>query len=302
MKKIRFAGCVFCAALLALCAAISSAPAQEKVPETKPATGEQDPVAAMMKTFADAGLVVDTKQGTIRVPCVMGRPADPLEFVLVHRRGKSHETLLVTDVKASILNGAMLLLGFKPGENARSVEKNPLPTPEEVAKGAPLSDLFPPKGMSVWMTAQWKKIDEDGKEKDVEVPVEDMILDMATERSIEDVDWIYLGGNMAPMYRNEPPVFIGDYEGNLVSNVYRSPPNHLVTIKHAAADDDERWWITDIAPPADTPITLVIHKAKTPQHIARDERIAKRRAEEAKEGKKDGTGSEPAPKPERKGG
>ena len=279
---LRRVPCFVCAALLGLGACFGQEP-----PKVEP-TPPQDPVADMLKAIKDAGLVVDTAAKTIVVPAVMGRPADPIEFVLVHRRGKGHETLFVTDVKASILNAAMLLIGFQPGENAKSVERVPLPTPEEVAKGALLADTFPPKGMNVWFVARWKKTDLEGKEIDVEVPVEDLILDLATQRAIEDVDWIYLGGNLAPLYRNEPPVFIGDYEGNLVSQVYRAPANHLVTVRHAAADDDERWWITELAPPPDTPVQLVISREQPKLHQERAERIQKRKAAEAAAAPKDG--------------
>ena len=114
---LRRVPCFVCAALLGLGACFGQEP-----PKVEP-TPPQDPVADMLKAIKDAGLVVDTAAKTIVVPAVMGRPADPIEFVLVHRRGKGHETLFVTDVKASILNAAMLLIGFQPGENAKSVER-----------------------------------------------------------------------------------------------------------------------------------------------------------------------------------
>ncbi|MBI5852536.1 MAG: hypothetical protein HZB39_16105 [Planctomycetes bacterium] len=278
-RRVRAVPCAVCAVLLVL----GAVTAQDGKP-----SAPQDPVAEMNKTLADAGLVVDTKGKTIVVPAVMGRPADPIEFVLVHKRGKAHEALFVTDVKASILNTAFLLLGFTPGENAKSVERDPLPTAEEVAAGVPFADVFPPKGMNVWFTVRWKKVDADGNEVGLEVALEDLILDLATQRSIEDVEWIYLGGNLAPLYRNEPPVFIGDYEGNLVSQVYRAPPNHLVTVSHKAADDDERWWLTETVPPPDTPIEFVVHKDKPKLHVERDAAIAKRRADEKEGAKKDG--------------
>lgn len=282
-RRLRVVPCAVCAVLLA----VGAATAQEEKPKAP-----QDPVAEMMKTLADAGLVVDTRQKTIVVPAVMGRPADPVEFVLVHKRGKAHEALFVTDVKASILNAAFLLLGFTPGENAKSVERDPLPTAEEVAAGVPFADVFPPKGMNVWFTVRWKKVDAEGNEVGMEVALEDLILDLATQRAIEDVEWIYLGGNLAPLYRNEPPVFVGDYEGNLVSQVYRAPANHLVTVSHKAADDDERWWITETAPPPDTPIEFVVHKDKPKAHVERDERIQKRRAAE-KAAEKNDAGKDP---------
>ena len=199
--------------------------------------------------------------------------------MLIHPRGKGHEAIIEATAKASVLNAAFLLLGYERGENARIVDKNPLPTPEEVEKGAPLFDLFPPKGMPVWMTAKWTKVDDDGNEVEVHVPVEDMLLDLATEKPVTGASWIYLGGNMAPMYRGEPPVFIADFEGNYFSVVYKSPPNHLITMKHERANDDQVWWVTDIVPPPGTKVELTVHRTKTPLHVAREKRLA----EEAKQ-------------------
>ncbi|MBK8978502.1 MAG: hypothetical protein IPM29_21600 [Planctomycetes bacterium] len=269
----------------ALALAVVSAPACDAQddarrpadPTVQPAA-PQDPVAAMMAAFRDAGIALDLAQGTISIDAVVGRPNQALEYLLIDRRGKSHEAMFVCHAKASILNAAFIALGYAPGKNARVVERDPLPPPEDVAKGVPWFDVFPPEGQPVWITVKWKRVDENGDEVEVEVPVEDLLLDTTTDRPIEGAEWLYLGGQMAPIYRNEPPVFVGDYEGNLISNVYMPQPNHLVTVKHERADDDQIWWITSLLPEPDTSVTFVIHKTETPLHVARRERLAKEQA------------------------
>lgn len=275
------------AGLAALLSCFPRASAQEEQP------APQDPLREMQKLFEENGIRLDVKQKAITVNAEVGRPDQPLEFLLIHQRGKTHEALFVCKAKASVLNAAFLALGYEKGENARVVDRDPLPTPEEVAKGAPIFDVFPPKGMGVWFTVRWKRVDEDGEEVQMEAPVEDLVLDLVTERPVADASFIYLGGNMAPMYRDEPPVFMGDYEGNLISVVYKSPPNHLVTMHHERANDDQVWWQTELCPAIGTPVEFVIHRQEPAAHKARRERLAKEKAaaEEkagAEKGRKDG--------------
>jgi hypothetical protein len=247
-----------------LCVFLGGAALAQTDPPAQPAP---DPLADMMKLFAEAGIVLDTEARTVSVPCEIGHPDQPLEFLLCHRRGKAHEALLLTQVKASVLNAALIALGLEPGKNARIVDKDPMPTIEQIENGAAMFDIFPPEGTAVWFTVSWEK--EPGGERQ-EVPAEDMILDLTTEQSVDAPSWIYLGGNTAPIYRNEPPVFVGDFEGNLISIVYKTPPNHLVTMRHERASNDQIWWLTELVPPPGTPVRLTIHCRKPPVVEKRD--------------------------------
>ena len=269
-----------CLSLAALLVAQDPEPPQPKA--EKPEVGEQDPIAQMQEIFAKSGIVLDREAKTVSIPCVFGEPTDPVEFLLIHPRGKAHESVLMSEVQGSVLNAALIALGYQKGENVRIVQKDPMPTEEEVAAGAAWFDLFPPKGQQVWITLKWQYVDDDGEKVDVEIPVEDLILDLATGRPIEDSSFIYIGGQMAPIYRGDPPVFVADYEGNYVSSVYKPQPNHLITVKHEAANDDQRWWVTERMQPRDKPATLVFHATETKLHKERRERIEKeRKAREA---------------------
>jgi hypothetical protein len=63
------------------------------------------------------------------------------------------------------------------------------------------------------------------------MPIEELLLDWHANQSVGHNSWVYLGGRMAQMYRNEPEVFMADYEGNLISVCYKYPNNHLLTNK-----------------------------------------------------------------------
>ena len=76
--------------------------------------------------------------------------------------------------------------------------------------------------------------------------VEDMILDLTTKEPLGACQWVYLGGRMAQLYKGDPEVYIADLEGNLVSVCYLTPDNHLATMVHERARDDQNWWTTKL--------------------------------------------------------
>lgn len=237
-------------------------------------TAEQKVLEEVKKQFAAEGIVFDAKAQTVSVPAVVNHAQDPIEYLLIHRKGKRHEAIFVTKAKPSVLNAALLMLGLQPGKNASYVEKNPPPTLEEVQKGADPIVVTPPQGAPYWMTVRWKT--PEGKLE--EYCVEDLILDLGRQQPVANCTWVYLGGRMAKLYKNEPEVYIADFEGNLVSVCYLSPDNHLGTMVHDNARDDQNWWTTTLVPPPDTEVEFVFHKVEPPMHVEREKRVQKEAA------------------------
>jgi hypothetical protein len=62
-------------------------------------------------------------------------------------------------------------------------------------------------------------------------------------------------------------------EGNLVSTCYMSPDNHLATMVHKDARDQQNWWFTDKMPPHDTEVQLVFHRVEPELHKERQKRL-----------------------------
>lgn len=235
---------------------------------------DQDPLAEMLETFAKAGIDLDRKAKTLSISAEIGRPDQPLEYLLINPRGKSHEALLMTEVKPSLLNAALIALGFDKdeAENARMVDKDPLPSMEEIENGASYVDIFPPKGMRAWFTVSWQ--DQDGKDR--HLPVEDLIIDLTAQKPLEAAEWIFLGGRMAPPYRGDPPVFLADFSHNLVSICYLEPPNHLITMSHERAADDQNWWVNEeVCPKPGSKVKLTIHRQKPALLVTRERRLSK---------------------------
>ncbi len=259
---------------LALAACVTSqepAPAKPPQPDAKPQQQEslKNAVEEMLAKFREQGITVDAKARTVSIPAVMNNPPDPVEYLLISQRGKKHESVLVTKVRPSVLNGALLLLGLKQGTNVTYKDKVPPPTMEEIEKGADPFEVTPPKGDGLWMTVSWKA--EDGTAR--EHGVEELIADLGAQRPVRGASWVYLGGRMAAMYRDEPPVYVADFEGNLVSIPYMSPDNHLATMVHANARDDQNWYLTEACPPAGTEVTFTFHREKPKVVAEREERL-----------------------------
>lgn len=241
--------------------------------------------------FQKEGITFDPKAQTVAVKAVVNHPQDPIEYLLIHKRGKRHEAIFVTNSKPSVLNAALLMLGLQPGKNATYVEKNPPPTLEEVQKGADPLVITPPQGMHLWMTVRWKT--PEGKQE--ELCAEDMVLDLGRQQPLADCSWVYLGGRMAQIYKNEPEVYIADFEGNLVSICYLSPDNHLATMVHEQARDDQNWWTTTLVPPPDTEVEFVFHRVQPKLHVERTKRLQE--AAEAAKQKAAKEGAEPGKEP-----
>jgi hypothetical protein len=258
----------------ALLFAVAAACAQEpKQQEPKPQDAQQV-LQQVLEQFKKEGIELDAKAQTVTIPAVVNEPQDPIEYVLIHRRGKKHEAMFWTKAKPSVLNAALLMLGLTPGQNAKAEEIKPPPSIEAIEKGAETVTITPPQGMTLWMTVHWKTPEG----KDVAFCLEDLVLDLRTQKPVVDCTWVFLGGRLARFYKDEPEVFAADLEGNLVSACYMYPENHLVTVSHKDGRDQQNWWLTNKVPPPETEVRFVFHKQPSALHKAREERLQKEAA------------------------
>lgn len=273
---------------------LACAPAQEPKQPGPTSPAPQQVLDEVKAQFQKEGITFDAKAQTVSVKSVVNSPPDPIEYLLIHRKGKRHEAIFVTKAKPSVLNAALLMLGLQPGKNAGYKEKEPAPSLEEIEAGVDPLIVTPPEGMPFWMTVRWKTPED----KTEEHCAEDFILHLASQKPVANCSWVYLGGRMAKVYRNDPEVYVADMEGNLVSICYLSPDNHLGTMVHADARDDQMWWTTTLLPPPDTEVDFVFHRLEPAIHVARQKRLeneakagaAKEPGKDAEKPKEQGSG------------
>lgn len=268
---------VLCSAMAVSC---QGGDAPEPKATDRPAAGDEL-LAEMRKLFKEQGIVVDAKQHTVTIPAAVNRQQDPIEYLLIHDKGKKHEAVFRTSALPSVLHAALLMIGLEPGKNATYTEKDPAPTLEEVRAGVDPLIVTPPKGKPYYMTVRWQ--DADGKQ--VEHAVEELLLDLSTQEPLAACEWVYLGGRMAQLYKGDPEVYIADLEGNLVSVCYLTPDNHLGTMVHERARDDQNWWTTTLLPEPGTDVEFVFHKLEPKVRVAwRERQRAKQDAAPVKSG------------------
>ncbi len=244
--------------LLLLCAplpllvALSAAPTgQEEAQET--------PAEELEAAFAAQGLALDLEAGTLAVPTTICIREDLLEYVLVAAFGAAHESLLATEISATVVNTALVTLGAKGGENVQWVEKDPRPTAEEIRDGAPTHDVIPPSGDAFLMYCAWRE-----GEEVYFFRLEDLITNLVTGRSMRRHGWVYLGSRMVQPRPDEPQeVLAAELEGNLINLSFFRAGNTLLT---AALDDciHQTIWLPNSAlvPPRGAPVTLIFTRER----------------------------------------
>ncbi len=228
-----------------------------------------------MAMLAQGGVHLDTGTQTVSIAVAVNRPTNDVEYLLIHQKGKKHESILITQVEPELLNAGLLALGLQPGENAQRVDKDPMPSMEELKSGVSPFTVVPPKGMPVFMTLGW----QDAQGQAQQMMVEDLIYDWEGEEAVTGNQWIFLGGRMAAFYRGDPPVFAASMEGNLISVCYMEPPNHLLTMRHPHARWDANWWVAKACPDPGTEAILTFHR-RQPQVARRPQEKPADRPEE----------------------
>jgi hypothetical protein len=87
-------------------------------PESTPAEPAKPMVIDLGEgRFAVGAVSFDSKTREITIPAAVNMREGAVEYLLVHRRGKVHESVFVTDVDARDIHVAALLLGMKPASD-----------------------------------------------------------------------------------------------------------------------------------------------------------------------------------------
>ncbi|MDQ3624908.1 MAG: YdjY domain-containing protein, partial [Verrucomicrobiota bacterium] len=173
--------------LAVVCFGIARADAQETRPETPeiPAIREVAP-----GVFEIGKMVVDKNARSVTFPGAVNLEKGLLEYLIVTREGPTHESLLVSDIPASDLHFAMLLLGAKgAGLTTPGPEDRPPPQIDaEYLRKAPKL-----KGDPVFISVKWKK--KDGAEQSA--PIEDWLRESESRKAVPRGPWIYTGSMFA---------------------------------------------------------------------------------------------------------
>ena len=220
--------------MAAMPALVCGAGQKEAAPPTKPV------VRLVSPGVYEVGKVrLDQKALSISFAGKLNMKRGLLEYLLVNSKGAAHESLLVTEVEATDIHVAMLLLGAKGG----AVIAAPPPSQLDARYFLTAPKLA---GDAVIISVKWK-------EKDVEKTalIEDWVFNEAAKTKVEHRPWIYNGSMV------HEGNFLAQTEGNLVALV--TTPTALVNNPREGNDNDQMWNANgETTPGIGTPVEVII--------------------------------------------
>jgi hypothetical protein len=190
-----------------------------------PAAGQapaprQEPVSDdVRQALEKEGIVLDRELGVLSIPATVLIKNDLLEYLLVGPHGAAHESLFLTQVRPSLLNAAMLLLGVEPGRNAYREETGGVDE-----KGRPNVEVHPPDGDGFFLYAAWREQGETYFFR-----VEDLLRNLESGRSLRRHRWVYLGSRFQALKPGASESFLADIEGNLINLSFFFQGNTLLS-------------------------------------------------------------------------
>jgi hypothetical protein len=167
---------------------------------------------------------------SVSFPAVVNMTEAIVEYLVVTRDGKVHESLLRTDVSPKDIHVAMLLLDVK-GAGTNVVPQDP---------------LKPIPGEPVIIEVSWKD-----KTDERRMRAEQLIWNTQTKTNLSRGPWVYNGSVI------ENGVFMAEPEGSIMSLI--TDPFALINNPRPGRDNDDLCEVNSKAVPAlDTPVEVRI--------------------------------------------
>lgn len=209
-------------------------------PAARPAADKPGRVAPIEKTgagvFRMGDVQVDKLERSITFPAEVNMDSGMLEYLLVHRRGKVHESLLRTLVEPYSLQVAFLLLGFEGTDKRLRGQGDPAT----------------PTGERVRITLSY----EIGSEK-TRIPVESWLANRFRDgvKDVEPLDWVYTGSFVSQGR------FMSQESGSIVA-IWHDPVA-LIDNASPGGASNAIWVVKKGAVPAvGTPVEVIITPVK----------------------------------------
>ena len=212
-------------AWLALAAGAFSLSPRAARPWPAQADAQEDAQAGLRQALVQEGIALDLAGGVLSVPATVLIKNELLEYLLVGPNGAMHESLFLTQVRPSLLNAALLLLGVEPGRNAHWEERaGPGRESGTNEHGRPNRTIYPPQGDGFFLYAAWREAGETYFFR-----VEDMVRNLESGRSLRRQRWVYLGSRFLALKSGARESFLADVEGNLINLSFFFQGNTLLT-------------------------------------------------------------------------
>ena len=223
------------------------APKPAAAPQAIDLAGAKDRIKEIAPgEFELGGIKINAKTREVRVPTAVQLKKAPIEYMLVTETGKTHESVLVTKVKPTDLQLALLLASFQPGTEGLANKDLP-PDIKPVAPIVPAT----PGAHRVTLTVEWRQGGDVKK-----VPLSDWMLNINERKPPPDLGtWIFNGS------RIDERGFIAEVEGSFIA-VWLD--QNAIINSPAKGNWDDGLWISNPAaiPDEGTEVTLIIAPEK----------------------------------------
>jgi hypothetical protein len=183
------------------------------------------------------GVRLDKTKRALSFPCSVNMSEGTVEYALVHRTGKVHESVLKTEVNPAQIHLACLLL-------------SPVEPPKVPIDPRTPRELRGPR-LKIW--AEWRLNDVAKR-----VPLEEMIFNTLTKRPMSRGPWAYSGSRVVQ------GAFLAERDGSIVTII--TDPDALINSPRPGRDDDEIWTVNkEATPPVGTPVQVTLSFAEINQ-------------------------------------
>jgi hypothetical protein len=169
------------------------------------------PVRALGGGWFQTGLVkLDKNSRTVTFPVSLNLRDETVEYAVVHKLGKTHESIFSTEARPQDIHVALLLLDAKPAmTNTFGADGNALPP-----------------GEKVFVEVSWTN----GGAR-VTCPLEDLVLNRETKKSLSRGEWIYNGSNFSE------GAFTAQRDGSIIS--IHIDPDAIINNPRTVRENDD---------------------------------------------------------------
>jgi hypothetical protein len=191
---------------------------------------------------------IDQRQRTVSFPARLNLDHGPMEYFLVTRWGKTHESILATDTEPFRIHLAMLLLDTNTG--AATTATNGAPASVGGFVSHPSKQRLP--GQAVAIELSWNVGGRETRQQ-----AAGLIFNTEQKSVMRKGDWVYTGSRVAE------GLFLAEIDGSIISLV--TDAEALINNEGAGHDDDTIWLAnTNSLPPTNTTVTVSIKLPQSP--------------------------------------
>lgn len=231
---------------LVLCAAASLALAQDDRPAAPAPSPAADPAKPPVKQLDESryqigGVTLNQRTREIRFPTKVNMAEGLLEYLIVMTKGKTHESLLVSDVSPTHLNLAFTLLRYSASPELSFL----LDAKGEMTDNHPVVSAAVKAAARIDIDVEW---DDHGKTR--RIPVNEWIQHAVKTTAMAAGPWLYTGSEISD----------GQYLPEMTGNFAAIMLDASAMINFPGPDNGDNVWYAypKRVPPTDTPVTLII--------------------------------------------